>query len=372
MMWSILFFSVLAAFVAGIYWLSGAVCKFHCLQKTLPHAGWKRHLLGLLAVMLLVGILVACMDVTNAIICFLHLLFFWLLCEVLFSCWKRFTGKSSQFYWAGVCAILFTTVWLGIGWYNAHHVSSTCYTISTEKDLGVSQLRIVGLSDSHVGATFHWQEFEQYIEEINKQNPDAVVIMGDFVDDDTSKEDMEKCCKALSRLHPKYGVHYVYGNHDGGYFNNSGRGYTLEELDLNLTENGVHILRDETIPLVGNIYLCGRLDKSRDRENRKSASALMNEAKVKDTDYVITMDHEPNDYAAEAASGMDLVISGHTHGGQFIGLGTMGVLMGANDFYYGHEHRLKTDFIVSSGIADWALKFKTGCISEYIIIDLKN
>ena len=88
--------------------------------------------------------------------------------------------------------------------------------------------------------------------------------------------------------------------------------------------------------------------------------------------YVICLDHQPNDYAEEADCKMDLVLSGHTHGGQFWGLGIIGVWMGANDAYYGYERRKNTDFIVSSGIGDWAIDFKTGCISEYIVVNIKR
>ena len=87
-------------------------------------------------------------------------------------------------------------MWLSIGWYNAHEVKRTEYNISTNKPLGIDNLNVIGLSDSHVGATFHWQEFEEYIKRINEEKPDIVVIMGDFVDDATSKTDMQNACKA--------------------------------------------------------------------------------------------------------------------------------------------------------------------------------
>lgn len=193
--------------------------------------------------------------------------------------------------------------------------------------------------------------------------------MGDFVDDDTSKDDMLHCCEALGKLKTRYGVYFVYGNHDEGYWRDNGRGYTLADLDRELEANNVKILCDETVNVVGNVDICGRLDKSRSKD-RMSASDLMKHSKP--ADYFICLDHEPNDYAAEAQSRMDMVISGHTHGGQFLGLGTLGVLLGANDAYYGYEKRNMTDFIVSSGIADWAIKFKTGCISEYIVINIKT
>ena len=85
---------------------------------------------------------------------------------------------------------------------------------------------------------------------------------------------------------------------------------------------------------------------------------------------MIMLDHQPNDYAAEEASGVDLVLSGHTHGGHIFPAGLLGVWMGANDKTYGYERRGGTDFFVTSGISGWVIPFKTGCISEYVVIDI--
>ena len=372
MMWGVLFLLVIAAFIGGFIWMSVAIRRFHVVECFLPKARWRKQIVGILLMVVLVGAIGLFFDMTNTVIIFLHLLVFWLLCDACSALMKRFIHSESKHYYAGICAFLLTFIWLGIGWYNAHHVRVTVYDLTTEKDLGIGNLKIIGLSDSHVGATFHWEKFQDYIHEIAEQDPDLVVIMGDFVDDDTSMEDMENCCKALSELQPKYGIYYVYGNHDGGYFNNSMRGYTLQDLDEHLEAQGVRILRDETEKIAGNLYICGRLDASRDHDNRKDAATLMKEADLPEGAYVLTLDHEPNDYTAEAKSGMDLVISGHTHGGQFVGMGPLGVWLGANDSYYGYERREGTDFIVSSGISNWALKFKTGCISEYLIMNLKQ
>lgn len=367
-MWIAILIIVLSALIAGFVWMAFAVCRFTTLKSLLPQKKWKRTLCGAGIVAVVMLCLYLAMDFINMVMVFLHLLLIWLICEGIGSIVKRITKQTFRCYYSGISAILLTFIWLMIGWYNAHHISRTEYNLTTSKHLGVSGLKIIGLSDSHVGATFHWQEFEEYIDRINAEHPDVVVIMGDFVDDDTSKEDMLHCCEALGRLKTRYGVYFVYGNHDEGYWRDNGRGYTLADLDKQLEKNKVKILRDETLPVVGNIYMCGRLDKSRSRD-RKSASTLMSSSKS--TDYVVCLDHEPNDYEAEAKSRMDLVISGHTHGGQFLGLGTIGVLMGANDAYYGQEKRQSTNFIVSSGIGDWAIKFKTGCISEYIVVNLQ-
>ena len=86
--------------------------------------------------------------------------------------------------------------------------------------------------------------------------------------------------------------------------------------------------------------------------------------------YILLLDHQPYDFDGEAEAGADLVLCGHTHGGQFIPIRRVGVWIGENCRTYGHERRLRTDFIVSSGIGNWAFRFKTGCFSEYVIVDV--
>ena len=67
-----------------------------------------------------------------------------------------------------------------------------------------------------------------------------------------------------------------------------------------------------------------------------------------------------------------MVLSGHTHGGQFIPIDLISDLFKLNDKTYGLENIEGTDFLVSSGISDWAIPIKTGTKSEYVIIDIKN
>lgn len=78
------------------------------------------------------------------------------------------------------------------------------------------------------------------------------------------------------------------------------------------------------------------------------------------------------DYEALKDANMDLVLSGHTHGGQLFPLMTIEnhSNIAEDDRVYGYEKRENTNFIVTSGISDWAIKFKTGCKSEYLIISI--
>ncbi|MBR3642547.1 MAG: metallophosphoesterase, partial [Parasporobacterium sp.] len=227
---------------------------------------------------------------------------------------------------------------------------------------------IVMFADSHIGATFHAEKFEKLVKDMEAQDPDVLVILGDYVDDDTSKEDMEECCAVLGRAKIRGGIYYVYGNHDRGYYSMERRGYGGAELAAELEKNGVIILRDETVLIQDRFYLTGREDAS--NRSRKSMEELL-----KDLDkryFTVILDHQPHDFETQEKSGVDLVLCGHTHGGWLFPFNKIPEMSGTDDKSYGREKRSGTEFIVSSGISEWALKFKTGCPSEYVIIDVEG
>ena len=117
--------------------------------------------------------------------------------------------------------------------------------------------------------------------------------------------------------------------------------------------------------------IAGRKDRSQEQrgDGRLSAQELL--SAVDRSRYIILLDHQPHDFDGEAAAGADLVLCGHTHGGQFIPIRHVGEWLGENALRYGHERRQGTDFVVSSGISNWAFRFKTGCRSEIVLITLQ-
>ena len=299
----------------------------------------------------------------NAFAILIHLAIFFLLGEGIVYLIKKIFKKEFKFYLSGILGVLNTIIYLGIAAFIAYNVVETKYTITTNKD--IDNFKIILLSDSHVGTTFDGNGFYKHMEEISKIDSDILVVAGDFVDDDTKKADMIKACEGLGLAKPKYGVYFVYGNHDRGYFNR--RDFNADDLEKELIKNNVKILEDEIVQLDNNIILIGRKDKS--NRNRKTISEL-----VKDIDknkYIISLNHQPNDYDNEM-NNVDLVLSGHSHGGQMFPLAYFGKLTKANDEFYGLHKRENTNFIVTSGISGWAADFKTGAKSEYVVIEIKK
>ncbi|MCR4609696.1 MAG: metallophosphoesterase [Eubacterium sp.] len=416
-MWVAILGLSLAAAVASLFYLVSRFKKFLFIRKL---AGEKKGLLKLFSLLMLLPLVVyGVFDTVNAIIVLLHLAVFWLIADGIAAAVRAFkrrrrkrlkidlpnddntdinqmadekddvtitgspddsgmkktdcsTGRKKP-YWLGLTVLLITAVYLGIGWYNAHHVSITKYKVNTEKEIGAESLRIVQITDSHVGTTFDGEGFAEHMKTVQDLEPDMVVITGDFVDDGSTKEDLIRSCEALGELKTKYGVYFVYGNHDKGYFNS--RDFTAEDIETELSKNNVIILQDESVLVDDLFYVVGRKDASAenerggDKDGRKAAQELT-EGLDKDR-FILMLDHQPTDYDNEAAAGADLVLSGHSHGGQLIPLQFIGqYIIRANNRTYGIEKRKETTFIVCSGISDWEIDFKTGCKSEIVVVDV--
>lgn len=298
-------------------------------------------------------------NVVNSIVILLHLCIFISISSLIF----RMIKMKDKYNLIVLIGIITTIIYLSIGAYLDYHVFETKYEVFTHKELGSNKFRIIQISDSHVGTTFDGEGFYKKIENISKIDSDLFVLTGDFVDDDTTKEDMIKSCEALSLIKSKYGVYFIYGNHDKGYFNY--RNFSEADLIYELEKNNVKVLSDEVVELNNYMYLIGRNDKS---YQRKSISELTDN--LDKTKYIIDLNHQPNDYNNEKEANVDLVLSGHTHGGQLFPLGYIGVLFKANDMFKGMKKIDNTYFVVNTGISDWAIDFKTGTHSEYVIIDI--
>lgn len=369
-MWIIILSLSLIAMIAGFIYLTSKIYRFDFIRKLSKEKKLVRIVISILPIVLVTMILVFIMGFMNTLVSLIHLVIFWLLCDLVICCIQKVRKKKFKRSYSGVFAIVITVGYLSVGWFNAHHVWITEYSIQTDKAVG--DLRIVQFADSHIGTTFDGLGVVKYVRQIQDLNPDIVLITGDFVDDDTTKTDMILTCKALGTLKTTYGVYYSFGNHDKGYYGSEYRGFSGNDLINELTNNGVKVLQDENVLLDNRFYVIGRQDVSEDIIGNSRATMTDLVKNLDPNKYSIVMDHQPNDYKNEANAKVDLVLSGHTHGGQLFPLGIVGELIGANDMTYGIKKIDTTNFIVTSGISNWALGFKTFCKSEIVVVDVKG
>lgn len=351
------------ALVAAIYF----VTRFHKFSICRRIEKKSKLLAWLAAFVPVIGMgILAYFSTFTTIVIILHLFIIWLIADLIGYIIKKITKKTWKVYWQGIGAILFFLAYITGGYYVAHNVMETDYTIEAvnEGEKVGEKLRIAMIADAHISATFDGEGFAKHVKTIQETEPDLLVIVGDFVDDDSKRVDMEKACAALGELKTKYGVYFVFGNHDRGYF--TYRDFTATDLVEELEKNGVTILEDEIVPIGEKYQLIGRQDKSRSRADIATLMTWADSSK-----YSIVLDHQPNDFEAESKTSADLVLTGHTHGGWLFPMAYISSRIGPDDRIYGMEKRNNTNFIVTSGISDWNLPIKTGTKSEFVIIDLE-
>ena len=363
----------IAVFLLGISltYIGTRIPRFFPSEVVANWTKTKEFLISAWIIILLMGSVSYWLNLINAFVCAFYLAMIWMMTDFVFWIVHKIFHTTFQHYYAGWTAIIIGVIALTIGWILNHYVVQTNYTLSTDKD--ISPLRIVMFADVHLGATFDAEGFQKHLKKMEEQKPDLITLVGDFVDDDTTKEEMIKACQFLGHIKTKYGIYFVLGNHDKGYYGAAHRGFSLKELLIELKKNNIIVLQDETVPVGDSFYLIGRKDfsevveRKRERQSMEKLTAHLDKSK-----YIIVLDHQPADFKNQAKSEVDLVLCGHTHGNQLFPFNQVGKWIGANDLVSGYEKRNKTNFIVSSGISDWAIRFKTGTKSEFLVIDIKK
>jgi len=285
---------------------------------------------------------------------------------------KKYTdgmGIWKKVYGSGAIPVLICLSLFIFGYYNIHNVVRTDYTVYTEKEIG-DGYRVVMIADIHYGVSIDGEELREKCDEISRLNADIVVLGGDIVDNDTGKERMLEVFDILGDIESKYGVFYIYGNHDRLY--GQGGAFTVDELRLEIESNGIKILQDDVVDIDECLTVVGREDRGYVGEgNRKSIEELLNG--VEKDRFILTLDHQPNEYRENGKAGTDLLLSGHTHGGQFWPLNIVFDLFGINDAVYGKvQIDSDTTAIVTSGFAGWSFPVKTASPAEYVVIDIKQ
>jgi len=174
----------------------------------------------------------------------------------------------------------------------------------------LSGVRIVQLSDVHVGPTIHRSFIETIVRQCNQLAPDVLVITGDLVDG--SVEELRQHTAPLAELRAKYGVFFVTGNHE--YYSGA------EEWCTELTRLGIRVLRNERVNIGdegGSFDLAGVDDHSAQRFGGGHGEDLPKALSGRDpARELVLLAHQPRTILEAQAHGVGLQLSGHTHGGQ--------------------------------------------------------
>lgn len=172
-------------------------------------------------------------------------------------------------------------------------------------------MRVALLSDLHVSVLKDEDFLSKIVERTNALKPDLIVITGDFVDG--SVPTCASRMAALRHLHAPLGVYGVAGNHD--YYS----GY--EEWRAFLRKHGVHMLDNTHVQLPGtDVVLAGITERTaQDLPGMAPPNAELALSGIEATAPIILLAHRPYDAPSAGALGVDVMLSGHTHGGLALG-----------------------------------------------------
>jgi predicted MPP superfamily phosphohydrolase len=217
-------------------------------------------------------------------------------------------------------------------------------------------LKLVTISDLHLGYGIGNKELNRWIKLINKENADIVLIVGDMIDNSIKPVLRENMAENLKKIKSKFGVYSVLGNHE-----------YISGIDacINFIKSAdITLLRDSSV-MINDLYIIGRDDQT--NKSRKTLNELIDGLDT--TKPIILLDHQPTDLNDAMNKNVDLQISGHTHRGQIWPISW--VTDKIFEVSHGYYQKNNTHYYISSGIGIWGGKFRIGSQSEYIVINFK-
>jgi len=219
--------------------------------------------------------------------------------------------------------------------------------------------RLVQISDVHIGPLLHKQWLEGVVARIEALQPDLVAITGDLVDG--SVEDLREHVAPLARLaKAPRGLFFVTGNHE--YY--SGADAWIAQLKT----LGVQTLRNERREIAPGLWLAG-IDDLTARGGDHAPDLPRALADRDPAQPVVLLAHQPKQFLEAAEHGVDLTLSGHTHGGQiwpFVWLVSL-----VQPYVAGLHRKGQSQLYVSRGTGFWGPPLRVGAPPEITLLLLQ-
>jgi len=246
------------------------------------------------------------------------------------------------------------------GWLERARVISRPRIELARGGAGLHGLRIAFLSDLHVGNYFGEDDWLAVCARVAREAPDLVCLGGDLIN--LFEHETHLLRKGLALLEPPLGRFAVPGNHE----------YHAAEEPLLwravLEDCGVEVLwnRGRRIERAGaSLWLCGVDDLRRGEPDLAQAleGAAAGEPRV-------LLSHHPDLFIDAARAGVDLQLSGHTHGGQILIAGYTPMRHSSFGFWAGHYRRENAQLYVGRGVGTTALPIRIGAPAEIVLVEL--
>ncbi|MFJ5936264.1 metallophosphoesterase [Streptomyces sp. NPDC093071] len=219
--------------------------------------------------------------------------------------------------------------------------------------------RIAVVSDVHLGPILGRAHTQRIVDAVNSTQPDLIAIVGDLVDG--TVEDLGPAAEPLARLRARHGSFFVTGNHE--YF--SGADAWVDHV----RELGLRPLRNERLEIAAGFDLAGVDDVAGESEGQGPdfGRALGDRDRAR---AAVLLAHQPIVVHDAVRHGVDLQLSGHTHGGQLWPGEYLADL--ANPTVAGLERYGDTQLYVSRGAGAWGPPVRVGAPSDITVVELAS
>jgi predicted MPP superfamily phosphohydrolase len=227
-------------------------------------------------------------------------------------------------------------------------------------------LRIVQLTDVHIGPTIRGTWLDKVVDAVNELEPDLVALTGDFVDGSVAELGPELA--ALGRIQARHGSYFVTGNHE--YYSGAPEwiqriaalGPTVLLNEHRLIERGGARL------LVAGVtdYSAGGQMPGHESDPHKAKTGAPTH------DLSLLLAHQPRSIYGAAEAGFDLQLSGHTHAGQYFPMSVLIHLMQPYVSGLSQHPGSRTQIYVSRGTGYWGPPNRAGSPSEISLLTLRR
>jgi len=291
---------------------------------------------------------------------------------------KGFFEKGRFVFVGGLVVIALIISTSIYGFIHVRDMKVVHYQASIEKPCeGIESLRIVMVADQHLGYTIGVRDMEKMAAMINARKPDLVCITGDIFDNNyNALDDSEGIMKAFKSIESTYGVYACWGNHDvkeplfsGFSVNARGDAVRDPRMEQLLKDAGIQVLDDKVASVEDKFYVIGRLDYEKAGDgtsNRKDITQLTEGLDLSKP--IIAIDHEPRELEEMEAAGVDIDLSGHTHGGQIFPMNLTNELIWENG--WGIMQKGSMYSVVTSGIGVYGPAMRVFTDSEIVVMDV--
>ena len=239
-------------------------------------------------------------------------------------------------------------------------------TTESEITLPLEGLKILQLTDVHLGLHIDADQFEKIATAVQGYDPDLIVLTGDIADDYSK---LAPALGYLKKLEPKLGIFACIGNHE------IYRG--RREAESIYRDNDIGYVCNNGLELEyqgESFWLAGADDPARLFRNRKTFYKKTVKQAMQDkpeaTKLSILLCHRPIGFDAAAEEGFSLTLSGHTHGGQmaFAGRSIFEPFL-PKQYLLGHYQKGESHLYTSAGLGHW-LPFRLNCPCEGALLEL--